>query len=70
MFNIVLFPIDQSREAREAAEVVANVVQKYGSRLVLLSVLEPVDSEEPSSADVMASPMQLHNCSTMPIFVH
>jgi len=35
--------------------VVANVVQKYGSRLVLLSVLEPVDSEEPSSADVMAS---------------
>jgi len=30
---IVLFPIDQSREAREAAEVVANVVQKYGSRL-------------------------------------
>ena len=56
MFNIVLFPIDQSREAREAAEVVANVVQKYGSRLVLLSVLEPADSEEPSSADVMASP--------------
>jgi len=35
MFNIVLFPIDQSREAREAAEVVANVVQKYGSRLLL-----------------------------------
>jgi len=39
MFKTVLFPIDQSREAREAAEVVANVVQKYGSRLVL-SVLE------------------------------
>jgi len=34
MFKTVLFPIDQSREAREAAEVVANVVQKYGSRLV------------------------------------
>jgi len=50
MFNIVLFPIDQSREAREATEVVANVVQKYGSRLVLLSVLEPANSEEPSSA--------------------
>jgi len=51
-----LFPIDQSREAREAAEVVANVVQKYGSRLVLLSVLEEVvDSEESPSAEVMAA---------------
>jgi len=39
MFKTVLFPIDQSREAREAAEVVANV-QKYGSRLVLLSVVK------------------------------
>jgi len=55
MFKTVLFPIDQSREAREAAEVVANVVQKYGSRLVLLSVLEVVDSEESPSAEVMAS---------------
>jgi len=43
MFKTVLFPIDQSREAREAAEVVANVVQKYGSRLLLLE--EVVDSE-------------------------
>lgn len=56
MFKTVLFPIDQSREAREAAEVVANVVQKYDSRLVLLSVLEAEDSEEPPSAEVMASP--------------
>lgn len=40
MFKTVLFPVNQSREAREAAEVVANVVQKYGSRLFLLSVLE------------------------------
>ncbi len=41
MFKTVLFPIDQSREAREAVDVVANVVQKYNSRLVLLSVVEP-----------------------------
>ena len=40
MFKTVLFPFNQSREAREAAEVVANVVKKYGSRLFLLSVLE------------------------------
>ena len=56
MFKTVLFPIDQSREAREAAEVVANIVQKYGSRLVLLSVLEVRDSEDPPSEEVMASP--------------
>jgi nucleotide-binding universal stress UspA family protein len=45
MFKTVLFPIDQSRDAREAAEVVTDVVQKYGSRLVLLSVVETADSE-------------------------
>lgn len=55
MFKTVLFPIDQSREAREAAEVVVSVVQKYDSRLVLLSVVETVDSEEPPVAP-MASP--------------
>lgn len=45
MFKTVLFPVDQSREAREAAEVVANIVQKYGSRLILLSVLEEPQPE-------------------------
>ncbi|NEQ85224.1 MAG: universal stress protein, partial [Moorea sp. SIO2I5] len=29
MFNTVVFPIDSSRESREAAEVVGNIVQKY-----------------------------------------
>ncbi|GAX34486.1 universal stress protein [Nodularia sp. NIES-3585] len=49
MFKTVLFPIDQSREAREAADVVTNVVQQYGSRLVLLSVVEepPTDAQNP-----------------------
>lgn len=56
MFKTVLFPIDQSRDAREAAEVVVNVVQQYGSRLVLLSVVETVDLEESPSTEVMASP--------------
>ncbi len=55
MFKTVLFPIDQSREAREAAEVVANIVQKYNSRLVLLSVVEEPSPEAPS-ADPMVSP--------------
>lgn len=56
MFKTVLFPLDQSRESREAVEVVADIVQKYGSRLVLLSVVEAPDSESPPSTDVMASP--------------
>ncbi|MBW4543010.1 MAG: universal stress protein [Symplocastrum torsivum CPER-KK1] len=57
MFKTVLFPVDQSREAREAAEVVANVVQQYGSRLFLLSVLEEVNpEEEPPSSEAMISP--------------
>ena len=57
MFKTVLFPVDQSREAREAAEVVANVVQQYGSRLILLSVIEEVNSEEEApSSEAMISP--------------
>lgn len=54
MFKTVLFPIDQSREAREAADVVVNVVQTYKSRLVLLSVVEPTTDGE--SKDPMQSP--------------
>ena len=56
MFKTVLFPLDRSREAREAAAVVANVVQRYGSRLVLLSVLEePSSGESASPSQPMAS---------------
>lgn len=58
MFKTVLFPIDQSRESREAADVVANVVKTYGSRLVILSVVESLDEETaPTAADLeMTSP--------------
>ncbi|MGK7918078.1 MAG: universal stress protein [Prochloraceae cyanobacterium] len=56
MFKTVLFPVDQSREAREAAETVANIVKTYNSRLVLLSVVEQTASgEEVSNAGVMSS---------------
>ncbi|HAX84821.1 MAG TPA: universal stress protein, partial [Cyanobacteria bacterium UBA11370] len=50
----VLFPVDQSRETREAAEVVINIVKTYSSRLVLLSVVEQPDPEaETPSPEVM-----------------
>ncbi len=55
MFKTVLFPIDQSREAREAADVVTNVVQKYGSRLVLLSVVEEAPADAPSPDPMVSS---------------
>ncbi len=54
MFKTVLFPIDRSRETQEAAEVVVNVVQQYGSRLVLLSVVESPSVE--GAGEVMSSP--------------
>lgn len=55
MFKTVLFPIDHSREAREAVDVVSNVVQQYGSRLVLLSVVEEPAADAPN-ADAIVSP--------------
>jgi len=57
MFKTVLFPIDQSRESREAVDTVANVVKTYQSRLILLSVVEVVEEEPTSVTDrEMASP--------------
>lgn len=53
MFKTVLFPIDQSREAGEAAEAVVNIVQTYKSRLVLLSVVEEATDE--ANSDPMKS---------------
>jgi nucleotide-binding universal stress UspA family protein len=49
MFKTVLFPIDQSRESREAVDTVAGVVKSHGSRLIILSVVESLE-EAPASA--------------------
>lgn len=57
MFKTVLFPIDQTRESREAADTVVNIVKTYGSRLVIVSVVEvPAEGEESPPADRMTSP--------------
>ncbi len=57
MFNTVLFPVDQSREAREAADLVVKIVKQYNSKLFLLSVLEPPPSEEePPDPNRLVSP--------------
>jgi len=62
MFKTVLFHVDQSREAREAAEMVIQIVKNYSARLIILSVLEaptPEGDESPApekmtSADAVA----------------
>ena len=41
MFETVLFPIDQSREAAEAANKAVELSRTHNSRLVLLSVVQP-----------------------------
>ncbi|MGB3639473.1 MAG: universal stress protein [Rivularia sp. (in: cyanobacteria)] len=55
MFKTILFPVDQSREAREAAEFVAKLVQAHQSNLILLSVVEEATPSESKDDDVMKS---------------
>jgi nucleotide-binding universal stress UspA family protein len=52
MFKTVLFPIDQSRESREAVETVAGVVKTHRSRLIILSVVETPEEPPTSAADI------------------
>ncbi|MCS5697706.1 universal stress protein [Cyanobium sp. FGCU-52] len=40
MFETVLFPIDNSRQASETAAVALRLAQSHGSRLVIVSVIE------------------------------
>jgi nucleotide-binding universal stress UspA family protein len=59
MFKTILFPVDQSREAREAAEFVAKLVQVHQSKLILLSVVEQTAPSESKDDDVMKSPKKV-----------
>ncbi|MGL5061114.1 MAG: universal stress protein [Microcoleus sp.] len=56
MFKTVLFPVDRSREAREAAQKVVNIVKTYSSRLVILSVVEPPAEDVDVAQEPMTSP--------------
>ena len=55
MFKTVLFPIDMSLEAQQAATLVAQLVKENQSRLVLLSVVEPA-AEGVAAPSGQASP--------------
>jgi nucleotide-binding universal stress UspA family protein len=57
MFKTILFPLDRSREAQEAIAVAIDLVQKYQSKLILLSVVETPDFDAEVLEDpVMQSP--------------
>jgi nucleotide-binding universal stress UspA family protein len=53
MFNKILFPLDRSREAQEAIAVAIDLVRKYQSKLILLSVVETPDLD----AEVLEDPV-------------
>ncbi len=55
MFKTVLFPIDQTRESRHAAEIVASLLNVYGGKLIILSVVEPPDADSERDPE-MSSP--------------
>ena len=70
MFNKILFPLDRSREAQEAIAVAIDLVQKYQSKLILLSVVEaPNLAGEASDDPLMQSPeaidQLLHSAQAM-----
>lgn len=65
MFKNVIFPIDQSRETRDAVAIVSNIVKTYESKLFLLSVVEksteddPIMSNEDTVAQLLAGAKEL-----------
>lgn len=57
MFNTVLFPIDQSRQAVDTAAVALQLAQEHGSTLVLLSVVE-ADQDAAAVANLLEQAQQ------------
>ena len=53
MFEIVLFPIDRSRQAAETAATALKVAQQHDSRLVVLSVVEPGQDDPAAVAELL-----------------
>jgi nucleotide-binding universal stress UspA family protein len=58
MFNTILFPVDRSRESREAVEVVSDFVSQHHSRLVILSVQTDDPNPTMSSPEVVEGILQ------------
>ena len=77
MFKTILFPIDMSPEAHQAASLVVELAKQHHSRLVLVSVVEskqspdhPEQSSEDSVAKLLAQAKEMfaqHNIESQTI---
>ncbi|MEM9120394.1 MAG: universal stress protein [Cyanobacteria bacterium P01_F01_bin.56] len=66
MFKTILFPIDMSPEAQQAAHLAIDLVKQHQSQLVLLSVVEIKENpEHPEQASVEAVAALLNQAQTL-----
>ncbi|MEM1278732.1 MAG: universal stress protein [Cyanobacteria bacterium P01_D01_bin.6] len=66
MFKTILFPIDMSPEAQQAAHLAIDLVKQHQSQLVLLSVVETKENpEHPEQASVEAVAALLNQAQTL-----
>lgn len=56
MFKTVLFPVDMSPEAQQAASLAAKLVQQHQSKLVIISVVEQTATDSPPAHPEQTSP--------------
>lgn len=59
MFTTILFAVDSSLEARQAAPIVASLVKSYQSRLILLSVVNEEEPDGDKVETILANARQL-----------
>jgi nucleotide-binding universal stress UspA family protein len=64
MFKTILFPVDSSRESRQAAELAAQLAQTYTSRLLVLTVIDSEASESVESSQQEAVTQLLEEAKT------
>lgn len=69
MFQTIIFAVDSSLEARQAVPIVVELVRKYQSRLVLLSVLntEDPDSDRAKSESLLENARQLFEAENITV---
>ncbi|MGF1460926.1 MAG: universal stress protein [Leptolyngbyaceae cyanobacterium] len=66
MFKTVLFPIDMSPEAQQAATLAADLVKQHHSQLVLLSVVEAKEqADHPQQSSTQAVAALLNQAQAM-----
>lgn len=66
MFKTILFPIDMSPEAHQAAHLVGELVKQHRSQLILVSVVEKKqDSDQSAQSSIDAVAKLLHQAQEM-----